>query len=294
MAKKSKAKDDDEEEKVSFWSSVFSFIASINIVWLISFCMLISFVVFMYFIHTSVTNDPKFIYSKNSLIMKNDTPRWIVENNLATKVQLTSKDVVKSYNGKSFFDEDTLGNLHTALMKTHWVRDVALEKSYPSKIEMTVEFRKPIVAFLNKDNWYTLDFEGCFVPIIEKKGAEKLDLVRFIDVVEDKQYFKPGELIHNKFILKAIQLTNLITNRVTSPGKLLKIVFLNDKNKENEVRFKLIFQNGLEVVWGNFLNEKEVDGFPEKYLNSEEKLAILFTSLHKNPNQLHINVEFSR
>lgn len=293
MAKKTKSKDD-EEEKVGFWSSVFSFIVSIDIVWLISFSMFISFVIFMYFIHTNVSNDPKFIYNKSSLVLKNEIPRWIVDNNLTSKVQLNTKDVMKTYRGKSFFDEDTLGKLHTALMKTNWVKEVSLEKSFPSKIEMVIEFRKPIVAFLNKENWYTLDFEGHFVPIIERKGSENLDLVRFIDVPEDKQSFKPGELINNPSVIKAIQLTNLITNRVATPGKLLRVIFLSEKNNDNEDRFKLIFQNGLEVVWGNFLQENEIERFPEKYLNSEEKLAILFTSLNKNPNQLHVNVEFSR
>jgi hypothetical protein len=158
---------------------------------------------------------------------------------------------------------------------------------------MTINFRKPIVAFLNKDYWYSLDAESFIIPVVEHKGLETLEVVRLVDVPELNQTLKAGELIGVKAIIKAVNLTTLISNRVTSPGKLLRVVFIKDI-EEKGYRYKLIFQNGLEVLWGNYLLEDEVERFPGKYLTSEEKLGILFSILDKNPNQLHINVEYSK
>ena len=32
--------------------------------------------------------------------------------------------------------------MHAALLNTHWVKEVSLEKAFPAKIEMVIEFRK--------------------------------------------------------------------------------------------------------------------------------------------------------
>lgn len=286
-----------KDEEISFWERITLFISWLNLTYIISFSLILLFFATLYFIHLTVLNDKAFKYHKNSLNMKNELPRWIEENGLTSKIKLNTREVSKTYIGQSFFDGDTLGSLHTALMKTHWVKEVSLEKSFPSKINMTVNFRKPVVAFLVNEFWYSLDAEGFVVPVVERKGAETLDVVRLMDSPEIKHAIKPGELIESKAIKKALNLYLLVAERITSPGKLTKIIFLDDAKenaKDNSYRYKLIYQNGLEILWGKFLLDDEVDRFPSKYLTSEEKLALLFTSLGKNPHLLHINVEFTK
>lgn len=289
----SKAKKKEEEDKISLVERSQLIIQQIGLNWIISFALIIAFFGTLFFIHLTVMNDDLFKFGKNSLEMKSEIPRWMEENGLTTKVRLNTKEVASTYHGKSFFDEDTLGSLHKALMNTHWIKEVSLEKSFPSKIKMTIDFRKPVVAFPYKDYWYSLDAEGYIIPVVEKKGSETLDVIRFVDVPESFRAIKPGNMIEINAIKKALQLSVLISDRVTSPGKLLRVVFIKNDEEKN-YRYKLIFQNGLEVLWGNFLLEDEVERFPNKFLTSEEKLGLLFTSLNKNPNQLHVNVEYSK
>lgn len=288
-----KVKKKEEKDQVSIWEQVQSTFQLVGTPWMISVLLVVIFFTALFFVHLTVMDDAAFKYGKSSLEMKSEIPRWVEENGLTTKIRLNTKEVSKAYQGKSFFDEETLGTLHTALMGTHWIKDVSLEKSFPSKIHMSVNFRKPVVAFLYKDYWYTLDAEGYIVPIVEKKGVETLDVVRFIDVPELENRLKPGDMIEISAIKKALKLSTLITERVTSPGKLLRIIFIKDI-EEKSFRYKLIFQNGLELLWGNYLSDEEVDRFPTKFLTSEEKLGALFTTLSKNPSQLHINLEFSK
>lgn len=283
----------EKKEGASFWSYVVNMISNIRLSWFLGVILVGIFVLLLFFIHTSVIEDARFIYGKNALTMKNDVPRWVDENGLTNKIKLNTKDVSKTYLGKSYFAEDTLINLHTALLNTHWVKKAKLEKSYPANIQMTVEFRKPIVAFLNGDYWYTLDDEYQLVPIVERKGQEQLNIVRLIDTQKIMQPLKPGEKILLDSIQRAIDLSLLITDRFTTSGKLLKIEFIKSQD-EKQTNFRLIFQNGLDVMWGNFLREDEIERFPGKFLSSEEKLGLLVTKLNKNPTQLHLNVEFVR
>ena len=282
-----------EKEKVSALDKGLNFLNWLGLSWIISIFLFFSFCTIFYFIHLSVIEDPTFIFNKNSLVMKSEIPHWVEENGLTTKIRLNTKEVSKSYSGKSFFDEEALGVLHTALMGTNWVKDVKLEKSFPSKINMTVNFRKPVVAFLYNDFWYTLDNEGISMPVVENKGTEKLNVIRFIDTPQSINSLKAGEKIGVDSIKSSLSLSILISERVTIPGNLLKVIFIKDIEEKN-YRFKLFFQNGLEVLWGTYLVDEEVDRFPGKYLTSEEKFSILFGSLGKSPNQLHINVEFSK
>lgn len=293
MPKVKKKENKEDKEQISFWERIQVFFSLLGSSYIMGTLLLVFFFSSLYFIHLTVMNDRLFKFDKYSLEMKSELPRWVEENGLTPKIRLNTKEVSTTFSGKSFFDEDTLGSLHTALMGTHWIKEVSLEKSFPSKIHMTIDFRKPIVAFLYKDYWYSLDSDCFIIPVVEHKGRETLDLIRLVDVPELNQSFKPGELIGAESVKKAVSLSILISNRVTAPGKLLRVVFIKDI-EETGCRYKLIFQNGLEVLWGNFLLADEVERFPGKYLTSEEKLGVLFTILNKNPAQLHINVEYSK
>lgn len=296
MAKKKKKKIEDEfdAENPGVMSKLSGWAKRSSTTLLIAF-ILIPFMGLIFLIDQRVSKANAYLFDEETLSVRNDMPQWVMDYGLYEKIRLNNSRVRKSYLGKSYFDKGVLSNLHSKMIKNPWLKEVHLTKEMPNKIYVNIELREPKVSFLvSKKIWYYLDDDMQLLPLKEINGSQEIPIIRITGVPFTKRElksFKPGLKLNKTALQKAITLIDEIILREEVPGKLkeIKVSYLR---KKTIPRFKLIFENGLEVLWGEFLFSEEIDGFPGKQLTTQMKLDQLIKRLIKKPNTLYCNLEY--
>jgi len=296
LTKKKKMKfdevsDSEEQDIKAILRNWFNSSSSVVLIALI----LIPFMVLMFLIDQKVAKANSYLFDENSLSVKNEMPQWLLDYGLYEKIRLNNSRVKKSYLGKSYFNKNILSDLHAQLVKNPWIKEVHLTKIMPNKINANLIFRKPAVSFLvSKKVWYYLDNEIQLLPLKEVNGNEEIPVVRIRGIPFSKnelKRFKPGLKLKKIVLKKSMSLIDEVNARVELPS-FLKEIRVSYLRKRTIPRFKLIFDNGLEVLWGEFLFTEEIDGFPGKQLTTQMKLDQLVKTLNKKPNALFCNVEY--
>ena len=152
----------------------------------------------------------------------------------------------------SLLNENLTVDIAHAFRRHPWIaRVIQVRKSFPAAIEVSVEYRKPVVMAQVPGGRIPLDAAGILLPTADFASSDS-DGFPLIQPVEVKPKIRPGNVWNDPGILAAARLAALLGDHWKSL-KLAAISIPSDidaATDANDVILALVGRDGSRVVWG--------------------------------------------
>jgi hypothetical protein len=197
---------------------------------------------------------PAYRVTSDSIVL-NTPPRWVPPD-LADQVFESC-----GLSNSESLQDPTLSERIAAAFHTHpWVaRVVSVRKSFPSRIQVELEYREPVAMVKGVDGFYPIDCRGVLLPASDFSGA---DVERFplIEGVASVPNGRLGEPWGDPAVSGAAELAQFLNRAM--PGSESRWKFLNLAAiqvprhvalNENDaaLEYQLRTQGGSRILWGH-------------------------------------------
>lgn len=152
----------------------------------------------------------------------------------------------------SVLSENLTAELTKAFRRHPWVSKVVrIRKSFPARITVELEYRKPVVMAQVQGGRIPVDLYGVILPTTDFSASDASQYP-LIQNIPNRPKVRPGSAWEDPGILAAARLADVI-GEYWQPLKLEAIVLprnIDAKTQPNDVILELLAKGGSKIVWG--------------------------------------------